>query len=241
MNFNEPVEMPSENEMNRSIDLILDRGLPQKEAVKWNLLPLRDVIFGVEDCVLISFLVYFGVMAAFSILSVKGAPVLPLQFLSAPLLFGELLLLSLWKDRMNGTLEWKQVCRINYPRLTVCRMALFGALSVVTNVAGNLLFWQLTGRQISFLWILSFSFASLFLFSFFSLAMLRRNLRYGTLIPTLVWIVAGVLMYMAGDLTKLTRILPLYALLVICVSALVMICLQIRSYLMTPAYAFRES
>ena len=65
-----------------------------------------------------------------------------------------------FSDVMNKTIEWKQVCRVNYKYLTVYRMILFGGASVIANVCFNLFLWEITGKNVSCLWILSFSFAN---------------------------------------------------------------------------------
>lgn len=232
--FSEEIPMPSRDEINRSVNMILDQGLPEKPRVSWKMLSLRDVLFGVEDCTTIALSVYLVTMVAFAVLSYKGAPFIPLQFLSAPMLFGGLLYLSMWKDIMNRTVEWKQVCRVDYRYLTVCRMLLFGAVSVVMSVPGNLLLWQVTGRSIDLLWIISFSFASLFLYGLVAVLILTRSVRFGTVIPTLLWICLSVAMFAAGDLMRLTMMIPISALLVIAGFCAVGLIFLMKQYLTTP-------
>lgn len=229
------IDLPSPEEMDRSVSLILDRGLEKKKTVEWKSLSLSTLLFGVEDCVAIAMMVYLVIMAAFSVLSLKGAPFLPLQFLAAPFLFGGLLYLSLWKDLMNRSAEWKQVCRVDYRAITVLRMILFGGISVVMGMLGNTLLWLVTGRQTDLLWILCFSFSGLFLYGFFSVFLLQRSVRLGTLLPNLIWAVLSTTLFLVHDLTRLVRLLPTSVLLLILAISFAAMALQIRSYFYAPS------
>jgi hypothetical protein len=227
--------MPSQEEINRTIDIIMTKGLNKQPAFQLKKLSVRNLVFGIEDCVLIAFLSYALTMVLFSVISVKGTPFVPLQFMISPLLFGILFYLSMWKDVMNKTIEWKQACRVNYKYLTVYRMILFGGASVIANVCFNLLLWEITGKNVSCLWILSFSFASLFLFGLLSLILLNRNIRHGIVFLSLVWIVFGLAMFLYEDIMKLTIIIPIYVLLLITIGSVIGLILQIKAFISSPA------
>ncbi len=234
MRHNEEIIMPSQEEINRSIDTIMAKGLSRQPAFQLKRISARNLIFGIEDCVLIAFLSYALTMALFSVISVKGTPFVPLQFMISPLLFGGLFYLSMWKDVMNKTIEWKQACRVNYKYLTVYRMILFGGVSVMANVCFNLILWEITGKNVSCLWILSFSFASLFLYGLLSLILLNRNVRHGIVILSLVWIVFSLTMFLYEDIMKLTVIIPVYALLLISTGSVIGLVLQIKAFISSP-------
>ena len=234
MRFDDEIRMPSALEIDSAVDFIVDAGLPPRKTTKLAGLRLRDIVFGIEDCVAIAITVYLTVMGILSHMSSKGLPFVPFQFMLAPSLFAGLLYLSMWKDTMNRSVEWKQACRINYKVMTVYRMFLFGGISVVGNTAFNYLLWEVTGKSISFLWIMCFSFASLFLYGFVSLILLNRNIRYGLIALQIVWAVIGCLMFLSRDLMGLTVLIPVYAMLLILVLSVTGLALQIRKYLSSP-------
>lgn len=234
MRHNKEIIMPSQEEINRSIDIIIAKGLSRQPAFQLKRISVRNLVFGIEDCVLIAFLSYALTMALFSVISVKGTPFVPLQFMISPLLFGGLFYLSMWKDVMIKTIEWKQVCLVNYKYLTVYRMILFGGASVIANVGFNLLLWDITGKNVSCLWILSFSFASLFLYGLLSLILLNRNVKHGIVILSLVWIIFGLAMFLYEDVMKLTIIIPIYVLLLISTGSAIGLFLQIKAFISSP-------
>jgi hypothetical protein len=234
MKYEPKIEMPTKQEIDESVQLILAKGLPQSPKFEYKRISVKDVLFGIEDCVLIAFLIYIAIMSVFSLLSSKETPFVPLQFMIAPLLFAVLMYLSMWKDVMNKTVEWKQVCRINYKYLTICRMVLFGGVSIILNAGSIYLTWKLTGGSYSFLWILSFSFASLFLYGFFSLVMLNRNVKHGFIYLPILWVCAGLAMFLYKDIMALTVIIPLYVIVLIILAAAFGLFYQTREYLLSP-------
>lgn len=234
MKYEAKIEMPTDQEIDGSVRLILAKGLPHSPGFEYKRLSLRDVLFGIEDCVLIAFMMYIAIMSVFSLLSSKATPFVPLQFILAPLLFAVLMYLSMWKDVMNKTAEWKQVCRINYKYLTVCRMVLFGGTSIIVNAGSIYLTWRLTGGNYSFLWILCFSFAGLFLYGFFSLLLLNRNIKHGIIYLSFLWVCAGLAMFFYKDIMKITVIIPLYVIILIFLTAAFGLFCQTREYLLSP-------
>ncbi|MBQ9612299.1 MAG: hypothetical protein IJV14_06885 [Lachnospiraceae bacterium] len=234
MKYEPKIEMPTKQEIDESVQLILAKGLPQSPRFEFKRISVRNVLFGIEDCVLIAFMIYIAIMSVFSLFSSKETPFIPLQFIIAPLLFAILMYLSLWKDVMNKTAEWKQVCRINYKYLTIYRMVLFGGASVIVNTGSIYLTWKLTGGNYSFLWILSFSFASLFLYGFFSLLLLNRNIKHGIIYLSILWVCAGLAMFLYKDIMTLTVIIPLYVIVLIFLAAALGLFYQTREYLLSP-------
>ena len=234
MKYENMEKILSEEEINESVNLIITKGLAHKPLFEYKKISLRNLIFGVEDCVLIAFTLYTGFMIIFSIMSSKGTPFIPLQFLLSPLLFAVMMYLSMWKDIMNKTLEWKQACRFSYKYLTIYRMVLFGGSSMLCNVVYNILIWKITGGYYSFLWIMSFSFASLFLYGFISLSLMNRNVIYGIPALSFIWILIGMAMFLYEDVMRLTVIIPIYAILVILITAVIGLIYQIKAYLLSP-------
>lgn len=234
MKFENTGILLSEEEINESVNLIITKGLAQKQSFEYKKISLRNLIFGVEDCILIAFTLYTGCMIVFSIMSSKGTPFIPLQFLLSPLLFAVMMYLSMWKDIMKKTLEWKQACRFNYKYLTIYRMVLFGGSSMLCNVIYNILIWKVTGGHYSFLWIMSFSFASLFLYGLVSLILLNRNVIYGIPALSVIWILIGMAMFLYEDAMRLTMIIPIYAILAILIAAAIGLIYQIKVYLQSP-------
>ena len=230
MIYNNLAEFPSQEEIDRSIDYILEAGLTEREHSVPVFVPLHDLLFGVEDCIAISLVSYTAIMAIFSLMSSKGMPFIPLQFLLSPMLFVGLLWLSMWKDTMNRTIEWKQACRIDYRMITVHRMILFGGFSLVVNVVWNLLLWNGIGRTVSFLWILSFSFASLFLFGSMYLWTLNKRIPHGTVKLIVLWFLLSAGMMLYENIMTLTVTVPVSTLLAITIVSILGIVKQIRIF-----------
>ena len=57
----------------------------------------------------------------------------------------------------------------------------------------DLLFWQLSGRQLSLLWMLALSASSLFLYAALTLGCQRARLVWSVLLPPLAWLGLGLI------------------------------------------------
>ena len=234
MKYEERIAMPTEEEINGSIDFILSQGMNARSPIRLNMLSPRQLIFGIEDCVVIAVMAYVLLMAMFSFLALKGVPLIPMVFLLSPLLFAGMLYLSMWKDIMNKTVEWKQACRINYKLITVHRMILFGGASLIMNAGYNLILWNACRRSIDFLWILSFSFASLFLYGLLSLWLMNKNMKFGIVILTAVWAIISGSMFMFENIMTLVTGIPLLALVIDSLCLVGGVLYQINEYMHSP-------
>ena len=194
------VPMPTEEEKDRAINAILDAGLSRPVGMWRQLgatarsLPLSALFFGVGDCLFLAAVLSSLCLVPTVLVAAQQGPLAPLLFLLSPVLYGVLQVLTLWKDGMSGTLEWKQTCRISCRVMTALRMLCFGGASVLVCVPVNVLLWILSGRELSLLWMLSLSFSSLFLYA--ALALMTQSLgRLGSLLAApLIWLAVGVVL-----------------------------------------------
>lgn len=184
------IPMPTPAERAASIQSILDEGLPEARRPA---LPLSALFFGVEDCLFLSaLLALLGWVPALA--SARQAPTgsLPaLLFLASPALYALPHLLTLWKDAMSGTLEWKRSCRLSLGRLLALRMLAFGGTAAVVSVPAAAVYWAASGRRLSLVWLLGLSFSSLFLYAALSLPLLRRR---AALVPPALWLGIGLVL-----------------------------------------------
>lgn len=116
-----------------------------------------------------------------SLAATEQGPVVPMLFLLSPVLYAALHLLTWWKETLSGTLEWKQTCRLSFGMMTALRMLVFGGAATLLCVPQCFLMWFVIGRKISFLFMLSVSFSSLFLYA--ALALALRKSRWGSFCP----------------------------------------------------------
>lgn len=168
----EKIPFPTEEEKNRSIAQIVEKGVEQPccismvFSVLWKGIGLQGIFFGVEDCVFLSFLgaalLWAGV---FTSVKQDSAKLYLLIFLISPFLYAALHLLTVWKDIMMRTYERFMTLKISLWQMTVVRMLIFGSISIVFSVGMSIGFWLLFVNTDSLLRMLSLSFASLFLFA----------------------------------------------------------------------------
>lgn len=195
MNDHHTIPLPSATEKNLSIQLILTHGLPPPQRLSAALpalcrtLGLRGLFCGVSDCILLALattaLLWCGLLTAL-ISSLDGLYIL--LFGLSPLLYGLLHLLSMWKEILLGTYEQLMTCRCSLRQLTVLRMLLFGALSLVLSVAVIIGIWLIFAQELSILRMLSLSFSGLFLFAALQLiAEWRWSAPWVSLIVPICW------------------------------------------------------
>lgn len=188
------IPMPSKEERRASIQRILDEGLPASRP-GWQTLPLSVLFFGVEDCLFLSALLTgLGLACTFASARQVPADTVPaLLFLLSPALYAVPHLLTLWKDAMSGTLDWKRTCRIPLRVLLALRMLFFGGAAVAVSVPACALLWLLSDCRFSLAWLLSLAFSSLFLYA--SLSLLRWNAgRRAVLLPPVLWAGLGLVL-----------------------------------------------
>ncbi|MCM1468375.1 MAG: hypothetical protein NC086_09520, partial [Alistipes sp.] len=172
----EQVSYPTEEEKNKSIARILEKGVVPPRRLLGGLIGIlrevrvRDLFFGVGDCVFLAFLGVFllwgGVFRA--VMKQADAAYLLIFFFS-PFLYALLHTLTVWKDIMAGTYEQLMVLKISLRRMTVLRMFVFGGFSVVLTVLTGVCFFVLLPGSVSVFKVLGLSFTSLFLFAWLEL------------------------------------------------------------------------
>ena len=232
------VTLPTTSEREASIRYILQEGLPEREGL---LHPLRTVPFpalfaGVGDCLFLAALIALLCLLPASALAAKNAPAAPLLFLLSPALYALLHLLTAWKERMSGTLEWKQTCRVSFRALNTLRMLCFGGAALLLCVPQCLLLWRLWGESVPLLWMLGVSFSSLFLYGQLALSFLRS----GLWLPPLLWTAAGAaLLLWNGGAEFLLRV-PAALFFAIAAGAAALCMRKLTAYLRTDTEFYTE-
>lgn len=236
------IPMPSRTEREASIQTILDAGLAAARP-SWRSLPLSALVFGVEDCLFLAVLLSLLPLGfAFIPMDNLGELLAVLLFLTSPLLYASAQTLTLWKESLSGTLDWKRTCRLPLQTLMALRMLLFGGAALLMCVPVDLLLWQVSGHAISLSRALAISFSSLFLYA--ALSLVFRRLRWGLLIPLAVWMLLGIALLYGRSWSRLLPEIPT-AIFVMLAGAGSVYCLsQLREMLNSPNkggfdYAFR--
>ncbi len=164
------IQMPSEAEKRRSIQFILDEGMPQKEPLHRvisrliHTIGLRNLFWGTWDCIFLALLGGLTLVILFVIPSAVQTQLLPLGLLLiSPAVYGLLHGLTVWKERQVGLYELKLTCCYTLKELTALRMVFFGGGSVLLDVLFVLCLRQ-TGTVLSFLQMLGISLSALFLY-----------------------------------------------------------------------------
>ena len=181
---------PTAAEREASIRLILDNGLPEREGLlrAFRHVPLGALFAGMGDCLFLSLLISLLCLLPASALASERAPLAPLLFLLSPAFYALLHLLTSWKERMSGTLEWKRTCRVNFRAVNALRMLCFGGVALLLCVPQCLLLWRVVGKSVSLLWMMGVSFSSLFLYGLLTLSALN----WAVWLPPLLWTAAGI-------------------------------------------------
>lgn len=231
----------SEEEKRRAIDAILNAGLPRRRRLRE--LPLSMLFFGVGDCLFLAVLITGVCFAPLAAAAAQKAPLAPLVFLLSPLLYALLQSLTMWKEYMSGTLEWKQTCRIPFRLLTALRMLLFGGSSVAVCVPADVLLWELSRRQAALPWMLGLSFSSLFLYAALSLACQRSRRRLAVLAPSLLWLALGGVLLCWTPAAQFLHCVPTLVFFLLASGGLALFLLELKHHLTCPMegglYAFR--
>lgn len=230
--------MPTQAEKEQAITFILNTGLPEawnpERSVRQALreLPPSVWFFGVGDCVFLAVIVSILCLVPVVAVAEEG-PLVPLLFLISPLLYALLQVLTMWKDAMSGTLEWKQTCRISFRLLTAVRMLLFGGASVGVCVPANVLLWSASGHRLELPWMLCLSFSGLFVYAALSLTFQRVGRRWWFAAP-LLWISAGILMLCWSRAAEWLMDVPAFLFVLVSVGALVVCFRQWKHQIVDP-------
>lgn len=240
MTKHEQIPMPSDAERKQSISAILDAStIPEKRLWKRLAsvrgLPLSMLFFGVGDCLFLALLFALLCIIPASAAAAEQHAILPLLFLLSPALYAALHLLTRWKESMSGTLEWKQTCKLSFGSLTALRMLFFGGAATVLCVPQSALLWYIGGMEIPLLWMLSVSFASLFLYAAFSLALTRRQTWTSAVAAPAGWLCIGVILLCWEKASQFLLQVPAVVFIVISGAALAAIFIQLKAIILNPS------
>lgn len=165
------IEMPNEEEKNRSVCFIVDSAVPQKKYFQVRIpelirtIGLRNLFWGTWDCVFLALLggITFG--ALFVIPSAVYQPLLPLALLLvSPAVYGLLHFLTIWKEKQTGLYEIKMTCHYSLKELTALRMTFFGGASAFVDVVFVLCIRHQAQIVLSFFQMTGISLSALFLY-----------------------------------------------------------------------------
>lgn len=172
------IPMPTPEEKSKSYDFIVKKAYTQTFTKKLyhtaKTLGFRNLWIGVEWCVIVPTLcslVYLMTTIPDFIEKMEYTPTE--LFLIAPLFYGSLLFLSLWKEKEDGVYPLKQPCFFSTAQLTSLRCLCFGGISALLQVI-TLCLVVISGGEVA-LSSLLLSFALLLLYGGLSLFTLRRT------------------------------------------------------------------
>ena len=209
----EPVPMPTEAEKRKAVGEILAAAMPEEAGFRGTFaglrrcLGLRELFFGVGDCVLLSGLTAGVCFLPLLLLAFQGWEALyALLFLASPALYGMLHLLTGWKELQDGTWQWKASCRISLRQLTALRMLVCGGGCLAVSAALSIGIWMAAGRRLSLLRLLGVSSAALVLFAAALLGVQLFIRRPGAALAVpAVWMALGGALLVLGE-----RLLPFW-------------------------------
>lgn len=194
---NEPphVPLPCGERRAASIAAILDKGVVKRPGLAEvltftvRMLRVRNLFFGVWDCVVLGLVVTAGLWATVivnaasawnapaqeagagtSVSAMQQAFVYISVFLLSPFMYGLLHALIAWKENLAHTRELQRACRWSFRRLTAVRMLVLGAICVVMSSASAVIVAQATHNGLPMLTILGVSFSSLFIYALLQIA-----------------------------------------------------------------------
>lgn len=156
-------------------------------------------------------------------------------FMGAPLCYGLLYFLGIWKERLLGTFELKMTLRISLKELLIIRMLVFSGISLVAAVGSNILIWQLAGQELSLIRLFSLSFSSLFLFANLQLLLeYKIPMRCSHWVTPVLWsAIGGLLIWQQDKTTQILLYLPLSIVVgIVCGLLLLFIYLLRHNYFM---------
>ena len=145
--------LPTEGEKSRLIAAAVEAALPPRASAPARLsrtlhaLGLPMLFFGMADCLFLAVAATLACLAPVGYVAAHEGQLAPLLFLFSPFLYAALTLLSLWKERMDGTWEWRRSCRLPFRAVAALRMLVFGAASAAASVAANLWLWACRDRR----------------------------------------------------------------------------------------------
>ncbi len=194
------VLMPSEEEKNRAVAMILDTALIQKGGI-WqelcrtmNAVGLRMLFFGAGDCIFLVGLVLCVCLFPAAAVLANMVRIAPCLFLVSPAFYALAQLLTMWKDYQTRMLGWKQTWRVSFRVVMALQMLVLGVVSVVGSVLVCVVLWSLSRQAVSFVWLLAVAFSALFLYGGSSLLCQRLwGVRAALSVP-FVWVAVGLVL-----------------------------------------------
>lgn len=165
------IKMPSEEEKNKSMSFILDKGLSQKKNNHIKIpelmgkIGIRNLFWGTWDCIFLALIGGITLATVFILPFVMYKQILPIGlFLFSPAIYGLLHFLTIWKEKQVGLYEIKMTCRYSLKELTAVRMAFFGGASVLSDVLFVLILKRQPDVFLSFFQMIGVSLSALFLY-----------------------------------------------------------------------------
>lgn len=203
--------LPDKTEKNKSIRMIIERGMPPKRGLMRELLIMyraigvRGLFFGVEEDCFIGLLAFFCMTQEMCrILELQSGRLSVFLFVSAPFLYGVMHIYAILKELSAGMYELKLTTRYNMEQLSTFRMLIFGAASLAGVVLENkLLLMLLRYRHVelaslSTLRMCSIMFCAIFLYAALELvAELHASRPLQCLIVPAVWFLMAVFLMTA--------------------------------------------
>lgn len=202
------IPFPTEEEKNDSIQKIVTDGVQPPCSLGSAVMRLireisvRELFFGVGDCVFLAFLAAALLWSAVFASAGQTEAILPmLMFFASPFLYALLHLLTVWKEIMAGTYERLMTCRLSLRQMTILRMLVFGGISVLASTLLNAGLWFILSDECkgayTYLRMTGISFSGLFLFAWMELmAEWKWRLPASCTVAPLLWGVLGILSFL---------------------------------------------
>lgn len=226
------IPMLSKAERETSIQAILDKSLPSSRPCWWNL-SLSTLVFGIEDCLFLAILLgLFPLAFAFTPAEILAEQLAAILFFASPPLYVAAYALTMWKESLCGTLDWKRTCRLSLQTLMALRMLLFGGIALLVCVPVNLLLWQVSGHAIPLSRALAISFSSLFLHA--ALSLICQKWQRGIVVPIAAWILFGMATLVYQPWNDLLPEIPTTIFFMLAAAGLTCCLAYLRTILCTP-------
>ncbi len=226
------VEYPSETEIKRSIEYICDCCVGKKKNIfslikdMTESLSVKNVLYGVGDVIIIGLVLsdsmYYALYLYLRNMPNSEEKVYLLTFITAPISFLILFLLSFIKEKKSNVFVVKMTCKYTVYHLLVYRMILFSLLSVLLNTLYIVLVCYEFDIQI--ITLLSISLSELFIYSSLLVMLLLKFSAVKSIVTlTVPWCVFGFVLYryQSSYLIDILNSVPVLVWLVIICSCII--------------------
>lgn len=110
---------------------------------------------------------------ALALSSASTANVVPVAaFIGAPVLYGFLIALTMWRDARGSLAAWRRTCRVTVYEVGALRMLAFGVVSLAASVPTTGALWVLAAGAVPLTWLFAVACAGLCIFAALALASL---------------------------------------------------------------------